>query len=126
MLLDTQFLINFQREIESEENGPARRFLARHRNKPAMISVVSLGEIAAGMIDSATARAFARRFGRTINLFPELALVAAQIDRELIAGGMRLGENDNWLAGTARYYGISIVSNDDDFDWVRGLRRTSY
>jgi predicted nucleic acid-binding protein len=27
-----------------------------------------------------------------------------------IGRGMRLGENDTWLAGTARYYGVPIVT----------------
>jgi predicted nucleic acid-binding protein len=40
--------------------------------------------------------------------------------------GLRLGENDNWLAGVALYYGVPIVSLDRDFDRVDGLRRLEY
>jgi predicted nucleic acid-binding protein len=126
MLLDTQFLIEFQRELDAGRMGRARTFLTRHRRRPLLVSVVSLGEIAAGMPDSDTAREFAGSFRRILNLFPELALTAAQVDRELIQEGNRLGENDNWLAGTCRYYGQPIVSNDDDFDRVRGLRRIPF
>jgi predicted nucleic acid-binding protein len=48
------------------------------------------------------------------------------IDREMIASGGRLGEADNLIAGTARYYGIPLVSNDRAFDRVRGIRRIAY
>ena len=49
-----------------------------------------------------------------------------ELDRHLIGRGLRLGENDTWLAGTAHYYGVPIVSNDGDFDRVPGLRRLRY
>jgi predicted nucleic acid-binding protein len=46
----------------------------------------------------------------------------------LIASGNRLGENDNWIAGTALYYGVPLVSNDHDFIRARefGLRVNTY
>jgi predicted nucleic acid-binding protein len=125
MLLDTQFLISLEREHAAARVGPARRFLGSHRRRIPFLSVVSMGEFAAGAADTAGAREFLDAF-RRVHLFPELAFVAADVDRELIGRGMRLGENDTWLAGTARYYGVPIVSNDDDFDRVRGLRRLSY
>ena len=125
MLLDTNFLIALERELQAVRVGPARRFLTGHRDRPVLVSVVSVGELAAGMVDNETARQFFRRF-RVVNLFAELALTAAEVDRELQVAGARLGENDNWLAGTARYYGQPIVSNDRDFDRVPGLRRLRY
>ena len=56
----------------------------------------------------------------------EIAFTAAIVDRELIAAGGRLGENDNWIAGVCRYYGQPIVSRGAAFDRVRGLRRLAY
>lgn len=79
-------------------------------------------ELAAGMEDNQTARHFVERF-RITSLKPEIALAAAEIDRELMETGERLGENDNWIAGFARYYGAALVSNDTAFDRVAGLRR---
>jgi len=73
----------------------------------------------------AEARYFLRLY-RILRLTPEIAYVAAAIDRELIATGERLGENDNWIAGFCRYYGQPIVSRDAAFDRVRGLRRMAY
>jgi predicted nucleic acid-binding protein len=46
------------------------------------------------------------RFFTIKNIFPELAYAAASLDRELIALGMRLGENDNWIAAFCRYYSL--------------------
>jgi len=51
---------------------------------------------------------------------------AVNVDRELIRTGGRLGENDNWIAGFARYYREPIISLDAAFDRVRGIRRIGY
>ncbi len=48
------------------------------------------------------------------------------MDRELIASGQRLGENDNWIAGFCRYYREPVISRDTAFDRVGGLRRLAY
>ena len=125
MLLDTQFLIALERELDALAIGPARSFLGSRRSAPVLVSTVSIGELAAGMNTNDAARRLVSRF-RRVNLFTEAALAAADIDRQLIALGLRLGENDTWLAGTARYYGVPIVSNDADFDRVPGLRRLRY
>jgi predicted nucleic acid-binding protein len=125
MLLDTQFLIALERELDAVTIGPARRFLGSRRSAPVLVSTVSIGELAAGMNTNDAARRLVSRF-RRVNLFTEVALAAADIDRQLIGLGLRLGENDTWLAGTARYYGVPIVSNDTDFDRVPGLRCLRY
>ena len=100
-------------------------FLGGRRREVPAVSVVSLGEIAAGMADNNTALRFVERF-RVVSLKPQIALAAAEIDRELIGIGQRLGENDNWIAGFARYYGVPLISNDVAFDRVPGLRRVAY
>ena len=125
MLLDTTFLIDLERELEMNRVGPARRFLGQRRSDPVAVSVISLGELAASMPDSQSAREFASHF-HVLHLKPEVALLGAEVDRILIRAGNRLGENDTWLAGTARYYGIPIVSNDRAFDRVPTLRRVAY
>jgi predicted nucleic acid-binding protein len=63
---------------------------------------------------------------RILRLIPEIAFEAAQIDREQIVTGGRLGENDNWIAAFSRYCGQTLVSLDTAFDRVRRLRRMSY
>ncbi len=125
MFLDTNFLIELSRELQERRVGPARRFLGRHREAPVAVSTIALGELAAGMVDDEEARRFVSRF-RVVSLKPEIALAAAAIDRELMAEGFRLGENDNWLAGFALYYGTPLVTNDRDFERVTGLRTLGY
>ena len=125
MFLDTNFLIELEDELAERRVGPARTFLARHRAEASNISVISVGEFAAGVRDSETARNFLSRF-RVVTLKPEIALEAADIDRELMISGGRLGENDNWIAGFCRYYGQAVISRGAAFDRVRGLRRLDY
>jgi len=127
MLLDTQFIIDLQREVQAARVGPARTFLGTHRQRPVWVSIVSFGEVAAGMTRSEQAREFFARSGfRMVALKPEMALRAAELDRHLQDEGARLGENDNWIAGTALYCGLSLVTNDPDFDRVPGLRRLHF
>ena len=125
MFLDTTFLIHLSQELEQDVAGPARTFLGRHRGEAHSVTVISFGELAVGMEDNQAARDFCSRF-RVATLKPEIALEAAQIDREQIDAGARLGENDTWIAGFARYYGVPLVSRDLAFDRVHGLRRLAY
>ncbi len=57
----------------------------------------------------------------TVQVIGELLLAES-----LIRTGERLGENDNWIAGFCRYYREPLISQDRDFDRVRGLRRLAY
>lgn len=125
MILDTTFLSDFHREREAARHGPASAFLAARRRDAVMISVISAGEFAVIFDSIQEARLFLSRY-RILRLLPEIAYAAAQIDRELIAQGGRLGENDNWIAGFCRYYGQPLVSRDEAFDRVEGLRRLGY
>ena len=125
MILDTTFLSDFHHEQESNRRGPASTFLAAHRAQPILITVISAGEIAVIFDTNAIARHFLNRY-RILRLVPEIALAAAEVDRELIEVGGRLGENDNWIAGFCRYYGQPIVSRDTAFGRVRRLRRLEY
>jgi predicted nucleic acid-binding protein len=125
MLADTTFLIDLAEEASAQRIGPARRFLAVNRQRRIWTTVINLGELAAGLLSNSDARTFVTRY-RIARLSPEIAYEAATIDRELIRRGERLGENDNWIAGFARYYGEPVISNDDAFDRVAGVRRISY
>jgi predicted nucleic acid-binding protein len=125
MIADTTFLVDFYNEQSGGKMGPASKFLRLHRSQQLITTVVSAGEFAAGFDDTRQARIFLSRW-RILNLQPEIAYAAAQIDRELMDAGGRLGENDTWIAGFARYFSQSLISRDKDFDHVRALRRLSY
>ena len=105
--------------------GAAAKFMASHRGQRLITTVISAGEFAAGFDDLQHARIFLSRW-RILNLQPEVAYAAAQVDRELMDTGGRLGENDTWIAGFARYFNQPLISNDKAFDRVRSLRRLTY
>jgi predicted nucleic acid-binding protein len=124
LIADTTFLSHLLRE---RDRGPglATRFLVARRTENFLVTVVSVGELAVLFDTTQEARLFLQRY-RQLRLFPEIAYAAAEVDRELIAQGLRLGENDNWIAGFCRYYGQALISRDVAFDRVPGLRRLAY
>ena len=125
MIIDTTFLIELHQEQARRREGPASRFLATFRASTVRVTIISVGEFAAGFDDLRSARSFLSRFP-LVRLFPEAAFEASRIDRELMQEGLRLGENDNWIAGIARYYGEPLISNDRAFHRVRNLRVYTY
>jgi predicted nucleic acid-binding protein len=125
MISDTTFLSDLYNEQQAGMQGPAATFLARHRQTPFLVTVISLGEVAVIFDDQSDARRFLSRY-RTLRLTPEVAYTAVLIERELMATGGRLGENDTWIASFCRYYGQPLISRDMAFDRVRGLRRLGY
>jgi predicted nucleic acid-binding protein len=125
MIADTTFLIDLRSEQNAQQYGPAAKFMAGHRRQPIMTTVISAGEFAAGFDDLRHARIFLSRW-RILNLQPEIAYAAAQVDRELMDAGGRLGENDTWIAGFVCYFNQPLISNDKAFDRVHSLRRLNY
>ena len=126
MIADTTFLIHFMREGLTGQRGPARNFVAQHR-RGALVrtSIINLGEIAVSFSTSRAAWEYFQKW-TVYRLSPGVADAAADVDRELIRTGGRLGENDNWIAGFGRYYQEPIISLDTAFDRVPGLRRLAY
>ena len=122
MIADTTFLSDLQSEHDRLTVGPARRFLSTLR-QPVLVTVISAGELAVMFRSNQEARQFLSVY-RVLRLTPEIAYTAADVDREL--AHQRLGENDNWIAGFCRYYGQPVISRDQGFDRVRGLRRLAY
>ena len=125
MICDTNFLSALYDEQQAGMQGPAAAFLARHRQTPFLVAVISLGEVAVIFAEQTDARRFLSRY-RTLRLTPEVGYMAALVERELMLAGARLGENDNWIAGFCRYYGQPLISRDRAFDRVSGLRRLTY
>lgn len=117
MLLDSSYLIDLEHEIAEKRSGPAMRFAMRNRRAVPRISVITLGEMAAGAADEVQVRVFLSRY-RVVAVRPEIGFLAGRLERALAAKGRRLGENDNWIAATALYYGEPLVTNDNDFDRV--------
>lgn len=124
MIADTTFLSDLIRERRQQIVGPAGRFLASHR-EPFRTSIISAGEIMHLFTTNAKAWDWLSDW-KIYQLNRGIVSEAADVDREQIASGGRLGENDNWIAGFARYYREPVISRDVAFDRVEGLRRVSY
>jgi predicted nucleic acid-binding protein len=125
MIADTTFLVHFIREGVAGRVGPARAFLARHRLEVIRTSIISLGEVAVSFTTSAEAWGYFKHW-QIYPLHRGIAEAAADVDRELLRTGARLGENDNWIAGFCRYYREPVISLDAAFARVPGLRRLAY
>ncbi|HXC36305.1 MAG TPA: type II toxin-antitoxin system VapC family toxin, partial [Candidatus Acidoferrales bacterium] len=105
--------------------GQARSFFIANRREQFRTTIISAGEIMP--LFSTNQKAWDWLAHWTIyRLHQGVVEEAADVDREQIAGGQRLGENDNWIAGFARYYREPLISRDTAFDRVEGLRRMAY
>ena len=125
MIADTTFLIDFLREKAAGQPGRAIHFLEANRRFVLRTTIISAGEIAAGFDYLEDARNFLSRIP-LLRLGLDTAYEASRVEREQKLLGQRLGENDNWIAGIARYYGEPLISNDRAFNRVRGLKVISY
>jgi predicted nucleic acid-binding protein len=125
MLTDTTFWVDLLEERRDRLVGPATQFLAAHRAASLEVSIVTWGELAAGF-DSPEALDHLLRRVRVLNLHRQVAWEAGLIERALAATGSRLGENDNWIAATARVWGLRVVTRDEAFNRVPGLSVTHY
>jgi predicted nucleic acid-binding protein len=125
VIADTTFLIDLLREQKTGKPGRATRFLEEHREIVFSTTVISVGEVAAGFENIEDARNFFSRIP-LLRLSMDTVYECSRVDYELRQIGARLGENDNWIAGIARYYVEPLISNDKAFHRVRGLKVISY
>jgi predicted nucleic acid-binding protein len=125
VIADTTFLIDLLREQKLGKPGRATRFLEAHRNLEFSTTVISVGEVAAGFDNIEDARNFFSRIP-LLRLSMDTVYECSRVDYELRQVGARLGENDNWIAGIARFYDEPLISNDKAFARVRRLKVVTY
>jgi len=89
----------------------------------AAISVVTVGELAAGVLAAVDARTRALRL-RTLSDVADIEALPVDVDVarrwaelrvQLRSVGRRAPANDVWIAATALVHGLPIVTQDDDF-----------
>lgn len=124
LLLDTSVLIDLEHELARDTVGPIRTFLGRRRGEDLACTTVTVGELASGG-DEESIRFLLRRL-RKIPLDEAIAYRAGELDRELARSGIRLGENDNWIAATALRYSATLLHVDGDFRRVPRLKRHQF
>lgn len=125
MIADTTFVSDLLKERRRNKVGDAISFFSKHRAEKIRTSIITAGELSVLFPDAASAWVWFDRW-QIYRLNVGVVDVAADIDREMIRRGRRLGENDNWIAGFARYYREPIISRDQAFDLVPGIRRLTY
>ena len=93
------------------------------------VSVITIGELRAGVLAAADLLARDRRLA---TLTAALALDPVPVDKEVAAAwarlrvllrerGQRMPVNDSWIAATAMALGVAVVTQDDDYVEVPGL-----
>jgi predicted nucleic acid-binding protein len=127
MLTDTTFWIDLlqERAGRTSESRPAYDFLARNRAYTLRVSMITWGELAEGFREAGGLDWLLRRV-RVLALPRQIAWEASRIQRELGAQGLRLGENDCWIAATARAWGMPVVTRDEAFKRVPRLQLAAY
>jgi len=120
-LLDSSALTKLAAEIQANRIGPVSRFLASRRR--VFASVVCLVEFLEGTDDEKEGMRFLADLGfNTLTLGYGIARQCASIQRRMVDAGLRLGENDAWIAATALDSGLEVVGDDAAFARVPGLR----
>jgi predicted nucleic acid-binding protein len=93
------------------------------------VSIITIGELRAGVLVAATVEARDRRLG---TLTAALELDPVPIDEAVATRwarlrvllrdtGQRMPVNDSWIAATAMALDVPVVIQDDDFPDVEGL-----
>ena len=126
--LDTTFLIDLQREVESGRTGRAVQWIRENGEEEAGISAVAWGEFLEGMRDRShpVLQEIAGRFP-VWPVAEEEAEVYGRVVRGLRQQGRLVGSNDLWIACTALTRGVPLLTrNVEEMARVPGLRVVGY
>lgn len=128
MIVDTTFLIDLQREAIRGARGPAAAFLERNRSAVLKASAVTVGEFLGGY---ATGREpEGRELFDAFEVLPierATAIRYAALSRSLRTQGVRMGDNDVWIASTALEAAEPLVTRDiEHFSRIPGLDVLGY
>ena len=113
-------------------------FIARESERPLdaarlpgeiAVSVITIGELRAGVLATSDA---ATRDRRLTTLTEALAFEPIPIDQRVVEEwarlrvdlcdtGQRMAVNDSWIAATARSIGVPVVTQDGDYVQIPGL-----
>ena len=127
-MVDTCFLIDYQREAKMKESGAVAAFLSLHRQARLQISTIAWGEFLAGFGDAAHPFVdFARDRLDLLDLGADVASAYRQQFRQLKSTGNLVGTNDLWIGCHALALGLPLVSrNHSDFVRIPELSLLTY
>ena len=128
LILETTFLIDFERELNRGRPGAAVAFLEAHEDCRLFVTVTVAGELAAGI--SLADRARWDEFLAPFHILASNADVSWEYGlayRYLQKNGLLIGGNDLWIAATALAYRMPVVTrNLEHFRRVPGLELSDY
>ena len=113
LILETSFLVDFERENNRGVPGPALAFLEAQGNARLHITFTIAGELAAGV--SLADRARWDEFVAPFHILPFTADVAWEYGRAyryLQENRMLIGANDLWIASTSLAHWMPVVTRD--------------
>ena len=110
-LVDTDFLIDRQREWAAGERGPATTFLREHDATSFAISTVSLLEFLEGYEHPRDAEVLLDAYAR-LPVTDGVARRGSRLRRKLRAEGQMIGDFDVLIAATALDAGIPLVTGN--------------
>lgn len=131
-LLDTNVLILSVRGSTTGRTIVTQFGLTTSRT--ALISVVTVGEMLAfgrkrkwGVARQSRLNAELQHLPRIDIHHPDILNAYAELDAFAESVGRSMGKNDLWIAATALVSGLTLLTNDADFDflhpgWIRRIR----
>jgi len=127
LILETSFLIDFERE-RRRGAGPAVAFLEARRDHKLYITHTIAGELASGLSLSEKQgwKAFIKPF-QVLSWNAEVDWAYGQTFRYLQTNGLLIGSNDIWIAATALAHKCPLVSaNVAHFQRIPNLEVVAY
>jgi len=128
LILETSFLVDFERENSRGVPGPALAFLEAHEDARLYITFTVAGELAAGI--SLADRARWEEFIAPFHILASSADVAWEYGRAyryLQGNRLLIGANDLWIAATGVAYRMPIVTrNVEHYGRVPDLQVVTY
>jgi tRNA(fMet)-specific endonuclease VapC len=128
LIVETTFLVDLERELRRDVDGPALELLDRLGAQPLYLTFTIAGELAAGVSLSERAR-----WEELLSPFhvlacnQEVAWRYGTTYRYLQQQGRLIGGNDLWIAAAALAYAMPIVTrNIEHFRRVPGLEVIPY
>ena len=128
LILETSFLVDFERENNRGTPGPALAFLEAHEQARLYVTFTVAGELAAGMTLAERARweEFLAPF-YILAFNADVSWEYGRAYRYLQENGLLIGSNDLWIAATGLAYHMPVVTrNVDHYRRVPGLQIASY
>jgi tRNA(fMet)-specific endonuclease VapC len=129
MILDSTFLVDFEREKKRRRQGDASAFLQAHQDVQFCVTFTIIGELAAGKslgVERAKWAQFIQSF-RILESSQNVAWEFGAAYRYLQSQGNLIGANDLWIGATGLAHDLPVVTrNARDFERILNLKVLSY